>query len=232
MLRTSTAPAVVLLFAGLLSVLITAAAESAPVTFNYAGSVNSYIGDQLVLDTVFPLGTPIQLSYTFEPATPSDPALSTPTSPFYGGAISSATVSLGEFTWHLAATSLYLSNGISVEANRYFATFPISGQSPNPSQFSVDSFLFQAGYGANVFESLAIPLTPPSPTDPFAAFAFSPGLVVFSKVGGGGGVVGTTLAPVPLPAAMPLFSTGLGLALLAWRRSRHFSTRLVGPTRS
>lgn len=232
MLRTSTAHAVVLLFSGLLSVLIAAAAESAPITFNYAGTVNSYIGDHLVLDTVFPLGTPIQLSYTFEPATPSDPALSTPTSPFYGGAISSATVSLGEFTWHLATTSLYLSNGISVEASRYFATFPIAGQSPNPSQFAVDSFLFQASYSANVFESLTIPITPPSPNDPFAFFPISPGLVVFSKVGGGVGGVGTLLAPVPLPATMPLFSSGLGLALLAWRRSRHFSTRLVGPTRS
>ena len=222
MLRTCTAPAIGFLLTGLLlSVLIPAPAESAPITFNYAGTVNTYAGDQLGLDILFPLGTPIALSYTFEPTSPSDPALSTPTLRAYSGTISSATVSLSQFTWHLAATSVYLANEIDIEASRYFAMFPISGQSPNPGQFSVDSFLFQAGYGANVFASLAMPVTPPSPDDPSAAFAFSPGIVVFSKVGGGLGVVGTTLAPIPLPAAMPLFSTGLGLALLVWNRSRH-----------
>ena len=37
----------------------------------------------------------------------------------------------------------------------------------------------------------------------------------------GGGEIRGQLAPVPLPAALPLFATGLGvLGVLGWRRKR------------
>jgi hypothetical protein len=47
-----------------------------------------------------------------------------------------------------------------------------------------------------------------------------------NQSGGPGGVIGwaltnTSVDPTPLPAALPLFATGLGaLALLGWRRKR------------
>ena len=70
---------------------------------------------------------------------------------------------------------------------------------------------------------LGVSLTPP--TDPnqfltYTEFNDTPEVAYFRLDGGGSGVYSVS-ATTPLPAALPLFATGLGgLGLLGWRRKR------------
>lgn len=194
-------------------------AEATPITFNYSG-VTVFGPSDPTLAAFYPVGTPVSVSYTFESTTPLNP-LSTIYLSAYDGAVTNATISLGDSRWNLRAGP---QNSIAVTNNSYSLEIPIGGESPLPN-YAPSQFNLSLHYGSDpVFGTsnpFALPLTAP---DPFGPQSQSwPGQNMYITLAqyivdsqGRTSTVGVTsifvaFTPVPLPSAVFLFPAGLTL---------------------
>jgi hypothetical protein len=185
--------------------LVQTPVQAAPITFTYAGAVDSGVGGPAFTAFVGQIAT---LQYTFDDATPDI----SPGSATGQYALISTSVTIGGDTWSIAGGTLFIDDG-AVDRNRFNnsgATGPsVGGFSP------LGIFLDMNDSTGTAFSSDALPLTQPDPVD-FGFTNFGVGFGLGSLSIQTFTIVEST---VPEPGALVVFGFGL-VSLISIRRRR------------
>lgn len=180
------------------------AAKAAPVTFSFTGTVTAV---DAALAGEFSLGESVVGSYTFESTTPdSDPG--DPTLGIYDNAITAFSATFGgDYT-----VTQGLDNDISVAngppGNDVYQVFLTNPTAPTVAGLSLGALFLGIGdFESNVFNSDALPLTPPD----LAEFDFDISGAIFldSPINQGMNFQLTSLTLVPEPSTLAFVALGL-----------------------
>jgi hypothetical protein len=199
------------------------AARAATVTYNFTGLFDSATSP---LNTTFNAGTatPITGSFSYETTTTVDPTF--PAGPgvgVYPGAVTALQINIGGWSFSASDGNVHVFanfDAVVIFADSFLShgvTGPAFGGYA-PSQIAFQLLDFQG----TVFSNTLLPAlldVPQFDLSIFSIFFFN------GRVGANveGNITNLTLAvsEVPLPGALPLFASGLGvIGLLAWRRKR------------